>query len=167
MGMANFGQVSIISFCTEKKKMNSSDLICPFFFLQASADETVRVIPEGVSETTVKAVKIPDPIKHPVAVRAILPLFLTDLAEPYLITAAGDVLRTFDVSSLEEPEMVSEIDGHWHDITAIRLWPRKSKGDDGKTRVEPWIITTSLDTTIRKWRLAGRFLLCTLCTISL
>lgn len=163
MEMANFGQVSINSFL---QRMYTSDLICSLFFLQASADETVRVVPEGGSETSVKS---PDPIKHPVAVRAILPLFLTDLAEPYLITAAGDVLRTFDVSLLEEPEIVSEIDGHWHDITAIRLWPRTSKGNDGKTRVEAWIVTASLDKTIRKWRLAGRYLLllCALCSISL
>jgi hypothetical protein len=90
-----------------------------------------------------------------VAVRAILPLLLTDLSEPYLISAAGDVLRTFDVSSLQEPELLSEIDGHWHDITAILLWMRKSEGDDGRKFIEPWILTTGLDKTIRKWKLAG------------
>jgi hypothetical protein len=42
----------------------------------------------------------------------ILSLPRTDLFEPYLITAGGDVLRTFDVSSLQEPECLSEIDGH-------------------------------------------------------
>ena len=102
--------------------------------------------------------KPPEPIKHPAAVRAILPLLLTDLSEPYLISAAGDVLRTFDVSSLQEPELLSEIDGHWHDITSVQLWMRKSAGDDGRKRIEPWILTTSLDKTIRKWKLAGRFL---------
>jgi WD40 repeat protein len=121
----------------------------------ASADETVRVISFNAGEYTAKSTKPPGSIKHPVAVRAILPLLLTDLSEPYLITAAGDVLRTFDVSSLQEPECLSEIDGHWHDITYIGLWMRKSEGDDGRKRVEPWIVTTGLDRTIRKWKLTG------------
>ena len=95
------------------------------------------------------------PLTHPVAVRAILPLNLTNLVEPYLLTAAGDVLRIYDISTLDEPEYIGEVDAHWHDITAIRLWLRKFVGDDGKARVEPWIITTSLDRTIRKWKLTG------------
>jgi len=93
------------------------------------------------------------PLTHPVAVRAILPLNLTNLSEPYLLTAAGDVLRIYDISTLDEPEYIGEVDAHWHDITAVRLWIRKVVGDDGKARVEPWIITTSLDRTIRKWKL--------------
>ena len=32
---------------------------------------------------------------------------------------------------------------------------RKSVGDDGYTRVEPWVVSSSLDGTIRKWRLLG------------
>ena len=32
---------------------------------------------------------------------------------------------------------------------------RRSVGDDGYTRVEPWIVSSSLDGTIRKWRLLG------------
>jgi len=120
----------------------------------ASADETVRVYIDRTSEAAEQG-KTPGPIKHPVAVRAILPLSLTDLSEPYLLTAAGDILRTFDVSSLAEPEMMSEIDGHWYDITAIRLWIRKQ---NDKARIEPWIVTTGLDRTIRKWRLEGQSL---------
>ena len=95
------------------------------------------------------------PLTHPVAVRAILPLSLTSLSEPYLITAAGDVLRMYDISTLDEPEYIGEVDAHWHDIIAIKLWMRKFVGSDGKARVEPWIITTSLDRTIRKWKLTG------------
>src|ERR1700735_4075714 len=95
------------------------------------------------------------PLTHPVAVRAILPLNLTNLSEPYLLTAAGDVLRVYDVSTLDEPEYIGEVDAHWHDITAIRLWMRKFVRNDGKARVEPWIVTTSLDRTIRKWKLTG------------
>lgn len=120
-----------------------------YYHVLASADDTAQVLPQP--ETT----KAPKPLAHPVAVRAILPLGLTGLGEPYLLTAAGDVLRTYDVSELDDPQLLSEVDAHWHDITAIRLWTKKSIGDDGKTRIEPWVVTTSLDRTIRKWRLTG------------
>ncbi|KAF8797863.1 WD40 repeat-like protein [Phlegmacium glaucopus] len=122
----------------------------------ASADETVQVkldksMPmDDFSNSTTKPFK---PLTHPVAVRAILPLNLTNLSEPYLLTAAGEVLRVYDVSTLDEPEYIGEVDAHWHDITAVRLWMRKFVGDDHKARIEPWIITTSLDGTIRKWKL--------------
>ncbi|KDR81442.1 hypothetical protein GALMADRAFT_134881 [Galerina marginata CBS 339.88] len=119
----------------------------------ASADDTVRVLPDKLPDSTEKT-KAPKPLTHPVAVRAILPLSLTDIGEPYLITAAGDVLRTYDISELDEPELLGEVDAHWHDIIAIRLWMRKSIGEDGKTRIEPWIVTASLDKTIRKWKLS-------------
>jgi len=120
----------------------------------ASSDETVRVLINKSSNPDEKISKAPRPIAHPVTVRAILPLPLTDLGEPYLLTAAGDVLRTYDISELDEPELLSQVDGHWHDITAIRLWKRKASGEDGRTRIEPWIVTTGLDKTIRKWKLA-------------
>ncbi|KAJ3508667.1 hypothetical protein NLJ89_g5624 [Agrocybe chaxingu] len=119
----------------------------------ASADETVRILPEESPNATQVKENPPKPVEHPVAVRAILPLPLTDLGEPYLLTAAGDILRTYDISDLSNPELLGEVDAHWHDITAIRLWVRRATGEDGKTRVEPWIITTSLDQTIRKWKL--------------
>lgn len=80
---------------------------------------------------------------------------VTDLAEPYVITGSGDIIRIYDVSSPEEPELLGEVDAHWHDVTALRLWVRRSVGDNGQTRVEPWIISASLDGTIRKWRLSG------------
>lgn len=117
----------------------------------ASSDETVQVLEQQLLPSS----KPLPPITHPVAVRTILPLSLTDLAEPYIITGAGDVIRVYDVSSPEEPELIAEVDAHWHDVTALRLWARKTTGADGKARVEPWIISASLDGTIRKWRLNG------------
>jgi hypothetical protein len=118
----------------------------------ASADDTVQILPEEKREAVRQKSNV---IAHPVAVRAMLPLSLTDLGEPYLITGAGDVLRLFEVSSLEEPELISKTDAHWHDITAICLWHRISLNADGRQQAEPWIITTSLDRTVRKWRLHG------------
>lgn len=102
----------------------------------------------------------PPPITHPVSVRCLLPLGLSDLEEPYLLTGAGDVIRAYDVSSPEDPDLITEVDAHWHDVTALRLWIRKSVAEDGKTRREPWIISTSLDGTIRKWKLSGLFIFC-------
>ncbi|KAG7086656.1 hypothetical protein E1B28_002595 [Marasmius oreades] len=115
----------------------------------ASLDETVHI--RNLSPALEKQ-KPPPPITHPVGVRCILPLPLSVLAEPYLITGAGDVLRVYDTSSLTEPELLNEFDAHWHDITDIRLWLRKSQ-NDGIVKVEPWIISTGIDSTIRRWRL--------------
>jgi WD40 repeat protein len=102
--------------------------------------------------------KPPPAIQHPEYVKSILPLLLTDLAEPYLFTGSGDTIRVYDVSALEEPELIREVEGHWREVTAIRLWFRKSAGDNGKSYVEPWIVSASLDNTIRKWRLNGRLI---------
>jgi len=92
------------------------------------------------------------PLNHPLPVRAILPLSLTPLLEPYVVTAYGDVIRLYDLSTISEPEILGEIDAHWHDVTAVKLWMRTSKNEAGQTRIEPWIVSTSLDGTIRKWR---------------
>lgn len=143
--VVNSGQVRV--------NINSSNKNGCCYSVIASADETVQVVPDKGYLSS--ATKMPPPITHPLAVRAILPLLLTDLAEPYLLTGAGDVIRIYDVSS-DEPELIGEVDAHWHDVTAIRLWIRKTVGKDGKTRVEPWIISASLDGTIRRWRLSGR-----------
>ncbi|TFY60709.1 hypothetical protein EVJ58_g4981 [Rhodofomes roseus] len=119
----------------------------------ASTDETVQIHPHPAPA---KSLKLAPPITHPTAVKAFLPLSLTFLAEPYLLTGAGGVIRVYDVSTLEEPELIRELDAHWHDLTALRLWMRTSpvKGAAGQLKVEPWIVSTSLDGTIRKWRLS-------------
>ncbi|KAG6854947.1 hypothetical protein C0991_009770 [Blastosporella zonata] len=119
----------------------------------ASSDETVQVLKRDSTLTPAKPLP---PLVHSVPVRTILPLSLTDLGEPYLLTGAGDILRVYDVSSPDEPELIRDLDAHWHDITAIRLWKRTTT-ETGITRVEPWIISTSLDGTIRKWRLSGKY----------
>ncbi|KAI0818722.1 WD40 repeat-like protein [Irpex lacteus] len=123
----------------------------------ASADETVQVHDDPPIERPTGE-KPPAPIAHPTAVRSILPLALTPLAEPYLLTGSGDVIRAYDVSSPDAPELLGEMDAHWHDVTALRLWMRKTKvdGDEGKVKVEPWIVSASLDGTLRKWKLLGK-----------
>lgn len=120
----------------------------------------MHIIPHPTPAPNASASPIP-PIQHPTAVKTILPLSLTPLAEPYLLTGAGDAIRVYDVSSPEEPELIAETDAHWHDVTALRLWIRKSEveGEPGKVRVEPWIVSASLDGTLRRWRLSGECLL--------
>ncbi|PIL23862.1 transporter [Ganoderma sinense ZZ0214-1] len=120
----------------------------------ASTDESVQITPHPVLPPTPGAKAI-SPIQHPTAVKTILPLSLTSLGEPYLLTGSGDVIRVYDVSSLHEPELIAETDGHWHDVTGLRLWIREAKieGEPGKVRREPWIVSTSLDGTLRRWKL--------------
>ena len=118
----------------------------------ASEDKTVQVLPD-----TPVTSKPPPAIKHSEYVKSILPLLLTDLTEPYLLTGAGDTIRVYDVSSLEEPEFIREIEGHWREVTAIRLWIRSRVGNNGKPYTEPWIVSAGLDSTIRKWKLSGKF----------
>lgn len=124
----------------------------------ASADETAQVYDDPPIERNPGEKPMP-PITHPTAVRAILPLAVTPLAEPYLLTGAGDMIRAYDISSPDEPELLGETDAHWHDVVALRLWMRRSivkeDGVNAKVTVEPWIISASLDGTVRKWRLAG------------
>ncbi|KAF7322518.1 Argonaute-like protein [Mycena chlorophos] len=112
----------------------------------ASADETAQLA---------LAFKPTLSIAHPVAVRCILPL--SQLSEPYVITGSGDVIRVYDVSSPESPELLNEVDAHWHDVTALQLWMRPWSGGEGPpASMEPWVISTSLDGTIRKWKVAGK-----------
>lgn len=129
----------------------------------ASSDETIQIISHPVptleaSGSPAQRKPIP-PIVHPTAVNTLLSLSLSPLAEPYLLTGSGEVIRVYDISSPDEPELLSEVDSHWHDVTALRLWMRKSEltDEDGKKRaaIEPWIVSASLDGTIRKWRLQG------------
>ncbi|KAF8558477.1 WD40 repeat-like protein [Imleria badia] len=115
----------------------------------ASSDETVRITAYPPDPALTRSIP---PLNHPLPVRAVLPLSLTPLAEPYVVTTYGDVIRLYDLSTISEPEILGEIDAHWHDVTAVRLWMRTSKNEAGQTRIEPWIVSTSLDGTIRKWR---------------
>ncbi|TFK67916.1 WD40 repeat-like protein [Pluteus cervinus] len=117
----------------------------------ASTDETVQVHsepPPNLAPTLV----VPT-ITHPLPVRALLLLSATDLSEPYLLTGSGDIIRVWDISSLKEPELLAEVDAHWHDVVALRLW-RKVSATTTSQQIEPWIISASLDGTIRKWKLA-------------
>ncbi|KAI0047961.1 WD40 repeat-like protein [Auriscalpium vulgare] len=118
----------------------------------ASTDESMQVHAYPPSEKQ----KIYPPITHRTAFKALLPLPIQpqlDAEEfPYLLGGSGDVFRVYDISSLDEPELVREVDGHWHDVTHLRLWLRKTQGGQGH---EVWIVSAGLDGTLRKWKLSG------------
>ncbi len=121
--------------------------------MAASTDSTVMIHTHPVSTST--AAKT---ITHASAVRSILPLHLSHLDVPYLVTGAGEVLTTYDISTIDErdgkAELLSITDVHSHDITALGWWVRDV--DVSKViRREPWIVSGSLDGTLRRWRLAG------------
>lgn len=123
----------------------------PIETLTASTDATVMVQTHPTS-TTAKT------IAHASAVKSILPLHLSHLDVPYLITGAGEVLSTYDISTIDErdgkPELLSITDAHWHDITALGWWIKDVEVSK-VIRREPWIVSGSLDGTLRRWRLAG------------
>jgi len=95
------------------------------------------------------------PITHTTAFRAVLPMYLhpnLDLdAFPYLLAGSGDCIRAYDISSLDEVEFIREVEGHWHDVTHLRTWIQESA--DGAKR-DVWVVSGSLDGTLRKWKLS-------------
>ncbi|KAI0064690.1 WD40 repeat-like protein [Artomyces pyxidatus] len=118
----------------------------------ASTDDTIQVHPYPPPPSKEK----PYPqITHTTAFKAVLPLYLQPQLDaeafPYILAGTGDVIHVYDISTLDEPEFVREVEGHWHDVTHLRLWSREAK--DGKSR-ELWVISASLDGTIRRWKLS-------------
>lgn len=121
-------------------------------FAAASSDDTALLTLLPAPEAPARA---PPPIQHPTAVRALLPLAHTPIGEPLLVTAAGDVLRLYDVSEPANPSLLSTTDAHWHNIIALGLWYRRTGGSALSVCLEPWIVSASLDGTIRRWKLEG------------
>ena len=116
----------------------------PSNFFVASADDTVKIYPyssEGQKKRFIK------PIQHPTGVKALLPLYIPMLDETYLFTASGDIIRSWDTSELDDKiEQRNEIDGHWHDVTLLKAWSASP---------DPYILSASLDGTIRRWKVKG------------
>lgn len=94
------------------------------------------------------------------AVKCILVLAEEDVGSPYLLTGSGEAIRLYDTSELtakgaedtrmtekKEVHLLAEIDVHSHPVTSLQLWLRKG---------EPWIVSASLDGTLRRWKLEGK-----------
>jgi len=119
----------------------------------ASADETIRL--RVYPPPTDPNLKPTPPITHRTGFRAVLPIYLHSKLDsdafPYLLAGSGDCIRTYDISSLDEVEFIREVEGHWHDVTHLRLWIQESV--DGARR-DVRVVSGSLDGTLRKWKLS-------------
>ncbi|KAG8961461.1 hypothetical protein FRC03_005350 [Tulasnella sp. 419] len=140
------------------------------YLVTASTDNNtlVRRYPDATS--TGGAASALNMIEHSYPVKRVLPLSLLPEASlrGILITASGDILRTYDVSEMiltddeddspDEPArpkreagtpkayLLSEVDAHYFPISALALW--------SKARREYYIVSASLDGTLRRWKLS-------------
>ena len=136
---------------SETMSLANADL---FLLSLASLDETIQlsVYPPPAHV----GLKKKTPITHTTGFRAVLPLYLHPELDPdafpYLLAGSGDCIRVYDISSLDEVEFLREIEGHWHDVTHLRTWIQAS-GDGARRDV--WVVSGSLDGTLRKWKLSG------------
>jgi len=120
----------------------------------ASTDCTV-VIQDYPLQTPPGRAIPPITLRNPV--KAILPMSLTPLNEPLLVAGTGEVLVAYDVSTPDRPELKGGVDAHWHDITGLRMWVRMVKEKSGRSKLEPMVISSSLDGTVRQWTLKEIF----------
>ncbi|PVG02963.1 WD40 repeat-like protein, partial [Serendipita vermifera] len=98
-------------------------------------------------------------IEHVGPVKCVL-LINSQMGEPlYMITASGDNLYTWDIASFtlgeDEPDLLSTTECHADDITSISIWTESDTTNGALSgNAEPWIVTGSLDGTVRRWKLA-------------
>ncbi|GJJ12276.1 hypothetical protein Clacol_006517 [Clathrus columnatus] len=127
----------------------NSIFIANGLMLSGSSDETFII--DKVPRKSVNS-KILHTVSQPAAVKALLPLFLILPEEDYIVAGAGDSIRiySYDPSSAEDPpELLREIEAHWHDITSLAVWVRTSN----LNQVELWVLSASLDSTLRRWNI--------------
>ncbi|CAE7133482.1 unnamed protein product [Rhizoctonia solani] len=137
----------------------------------ASTDNTVCV-------QTLDAGAVSPSLGHATHVRSLIPLHLTPAALPVLVTgSATGSLHIWDLEWVGDGDDPAVIDGsgaresgtvdvHSHEVTALALWVRQpaaeattETADEGKElprvkSVEPWVVSGSLDGTLRRWRLS-------------
>ncbi|KAG8952623.1 hypothetical protein FRC04_003985 [Tulasnella sp. 424] len=136
----------------------------------ASTDETVtirRYTPNAQPSISPSVVTL----EHSKPVRSLLLLSNSSIAQPYLLTGNGDVIRVYDISELVDEDedsgasgdrkpltevsgvarLLNEVDVHSHSVTSLQLWLKTSSDTPNG---EPWIVSGSLDGTVRRWRLS-------------
>ncbi|CAE6435227.1 unnamed protein product [Rhizoctonia solani] len=137
----------------------------------ASTDNTARV-------QSLEKEAVLHSLDHATHVRSLIPLHLTPAGLSVLITGSvtgglhiwdlewpgdGDDPAVVDGNGARESGMV---DVHSHDVTALALWVREPEAEtaietasEGKElsrvqSVEAWVVSASLDGTLRRWRLS-------------
>jgi hypothetical protein len=60
---------------------------------------------------------VPPALMQRQAVRCVLPLGLSVLGEPYMLTGAGDAIRAYDFADADVPVLLTEAHAHAHDVT--------------------------------------------------
>ncbi|KAI5450464.1 hypothetical protein NCC49_003086 [Naganishia albida] len=104
----------------------------------------------------------PTPIVHPDYVKSLLlvPTAFHPTA-PLLLTGSVDEdIRVYDISEILENAVtlhtsgecaatakeVATVKGHFGEVTSLRAWVK-----DGENGREPWVVSASLDGTLRRW----------------
>ena len=154
---------------------------CWLFLGVASTDDTVRVQSVESAALGSQSQLSPPLLQHPVHVRSLLPIHLTVAALPILITGtATGALHIWDNEGKgggdgDDPSLIDGrgaqisgvVDVHSHDVCALTLWVRNpaiekgySTGKEGVSlepvkNPEAWVVSGSLDGTLRRWKLVG------------
>jgi hypothetical protein len=109
------------------------------------------------------------PIEHPEPVKFVLSLAGLGSPVPYLITAAGEAIYTYDVEEFSlgegDPTRLGVLDVHSHDVTALGVWFKRPDDIQKATGPDIRVVSGSLDGTIRQWKLGGNVSFCSSCTI--
>lgn len=144
-------------------------VIASSYLWTASTDETVtirRYTPANSSSASSSITSL----EHTNPVKCLLLLSNSPIAQPFLLTGHGDVIRIYDVSELVDNDedagesgnqkpltevsgiarLLNEVDVHSHSVTSLQLWLKSSDIPSA----EPWIVSSSLDGTVRKWKLS-------------
>ncbi|KAK4704048.1 hypothetical protein P7C70_g2170, partial [Phenoliferia sp. Uapishka_3] len=136
----------------------------------ASADNSILLStfdPSSPATPPTPTLRIP----HPAGVKSLLPLALSmpSLNSTHLLTGSTDEsIRIFNLSDLDDsantiststvpwvglpaagplPGVVREVDGHAHDVIELGTFTKEVEG-----KREAWIMSASLDGTLRRWR---------------
>lgn len=117
----------------------------------ASSDHTVLLSQLDLSKISENRIISLLRLEQPYYIRCALQITLPALQLNWLVTGSTDEqIRIYDLDKEDEEEEDKEeawmgmVEGHWHEVNGLAVW------DDGHKN---WILSTSLDGTLRKWEL--------------
>lgn len=96
-------------------------------------------------------------IMHPDYVKSVLPLPF-ELGMPSIVLTGGadEDIRVYDLNQ-RPPVLLRQQQGHWHEVQHLSLWRGNVDGaaSSQPSTTPPWfVISTGLDGSIRRWKLA-------------